>query len=277
MALPTIFANLPAGNVAAALLDQNFAALGAIATIPCTAAGTNAYTLTAAANTPTITAYNQLQAFVAVIPNTSAAAVTAGLASPGLLNCYKASVAGPTAMGASDVVAGEAYYFVYDVALNSGAGGFHVFNVIPASAGSSFSGFSATKGGVNQTGVAASTYTKVTFTTEVFDVTGQYDAPNSKYIPTAAGKYQIIAGLLWVSIGNDTSPMKLAVYKNGALEKETTTKASGTGANGTFVSCMVVANGTTDFFEIFAFQASAGAADVDGTVTDTYFQGNAIH
>ena len=129
MALPVIFANLPSGNTPAATLDQNFAALGAIVTIPCVATGTNAFTLTPAANSPSVTAYNQLQAFRAIIPATSTGAVTAGQASPGLLPCYKSAVIGPAAAGAGDVIAGEVYDFVYDVALNSGAGGFHIDNV----------------------------------------------------------------------------------------------------------------------------------------------------
>lgn len=129
MAFPWIFANLAAGNQPASKLDDNFNALGKISTVPCTATGTNAYTLAPAAGSPTVTAYNQLQAFRAVIPATSTGAVTAGQAAPGLLACYKPSGSGPVAAGSGDVVIGECYDFVFDMALNSGAGGFHLYNV----------------------------------------------------------------------------------------------------------------------------------------------------
>ena len=46
MAFPTIFANLSAGNQPASLLDTMFNIAGAAGAIPCTAAGTNAITLT---------------------------------------------------------------------------------------------------------------------------------------------------------------------------------------------------------------------------------------
>lgn len=136
MAFPWIFANLAAGNQPASKLDDNFNALGKISTIPCTATGTNAYTLAPAAGSPTVTAYNQLQAFRAIIPATSTGAVTAGQAAPGLLACYKPSGAGPVAAGAGDVVIGECYDFVFDMALNSGAGGFHLYNVAGSGGGS---------------------------------------------------------------------------------------------------------------------------------------------
>lgn len=133
MALPVIFANLPAGTTAASTLDQNFAALGAIDTIPCTASTGNAITLAPAANTPSVSAYNQLQAFRFVCGASTTGTVTVGLASPGLLPAYKPSSGGPTAAGSGDLVIGESYDAVYDVALNSGSGGFHIYNVIPAS------------------------------------------------------------------------------------------------------------------------------------------------
>lgn len=129
MALPYTFANLTAGNNPASYLDANFAALGAITPIPCSAAGTNSITLTAAANTPTISAYNQLQAYRFVAANTTSAAATIQLGALAPLNTYKPSASGPTATASGDIVSGECYDAVYDSALNSGAGGFHVYAI----------------------------------------------------------------------------------------------------------------------------------------------------
>lgn len=135
MTLPWVFANLASGNQPASKLDDNFNALGTISTVPCTATGTTNYTLTPVAGTPTISAYNQLQALRAVIPATSTGVVTAGLSGPGLLPCYRASSSGPVAAGTGDVVIGEVYDFIYDIALAGGTGGFHLYNVVSGGGG----------------------------------------------------------------------------------------------------------------------------------------------
>ena len=44
---------------------------------------------------------------------------------------------------------------------------------------------------VQQTGVTASTWTKITFTSEIFDTNNNYDS--SRFTPTVAGYYQINA------------------------------------------------------------------------------------
>lgn len=139
MGLPWIFANLAAGNQPASKLDDNFAALGAITLIPCTASGTNAYALAPFSNAPALAVYNQLQGFSFVCPATSTGSVTVnvqGSGGPlGAFAAYKATTAGPATIGAGDLLLGEMYIAFYDAALNGGSGGFHVFNI--ASAGGS--------------------------------------------------------------------------------------------------------------------------------------------
>lgn len=125
MALPVTFAGLttPTGLN----LDQNFAALGALTPIPCTAAGTNTVTMTPAANTPTISAYADGNQFSGVAANTNTSAVTAQIGSLPALNVYKDSLAGPVALTGGEIIASNAFTLRYDAALNSGAGGFHLF------------------------------------------------------------------------------------------------------------------------------------------------------
>lgn len=135
MALPWVFANLAAGNQPASKLDDNFNALGAYATVPCTASGTNTITLTPVAGAPTIAAYNQLQAYRFVAANTSSGTVSIQVGALASLPAYRPTSGGPVALDSGFIVAAEAYDAVYDVALNSGGGGFHVYNVIPSSAG----------------------------------------------------------------------------------------------------------------------------------------------
>jgi len=125
MPLPVTFATLTQGNEPAALLDTQFAALGALVHIPCTAVGQNAVTLTPAANTPTVAAYTDLSpAFLWVQPQTTTGAVTIALSGLSFLNGYRNN--GQTAIGSGDLVAGSAYQAYRVASLNSGAGGWVV-------------------------------------------------------------------------------------------------------------------------------------------------------
>ena len=75
MALPYTFANV--SELDTPQLDANFAAVAALGTIPCGCTGTNALTLTPAANTPTISAYtNQAPVFSFIAANNSTNVVT---------------------------------------------------------------------------------------------------------------------------------------------------------------------------------------------------------
>lgn len=137
MALPNIFATQPTGNVPAAFLDQNFAALGAIDCVPGTVAGVDALVYTPAANAPSITSYQQLQgfSFKAVASNTSGVTFRVGVLA--VLNVYKPATGGPTALAAGDIQNNGYYQLYYDVNLNGGVGGFHIYGVAAAAGGSS--------------------------------------------------------------------------------------------------------------------------------------------
>jgi hypothetical protein len=125
MALPFLFANVT--TLVTSQLDANYSALGALTPIPCTASGSNAITLTPLANTPTVSAYANYMTFraVAVLNNTTTAtAAVAGLAA---LPIYKdTGGSGPVALTGSEIVANCEFAIIYDSALNSGNGGFHL-------------------------------------------------------------------------------------------------------------------------------------------------------
>ena len=124
MALPNTFAAQTAPTMPE--LDQNFAALGALTAIPCTVAGTNTITMTPAANTPTIAAYANYQPFSGVAAATNTGAVTAAVGGLTALAVYKDTAAGPVALAGGEIAIGNALYLVYDSALTSGNGGFHL-------------------------------------------------------------------------------------------------------------------------------------------------------
>ncbi len=125
MALPYVFANL-GGNQQSSTLDADFNAVAQMGSIFCSAAGTNAITLTPNANQPDVTAYtnNTLFAFNAAATPTSA--VTLQVGSLGALNVYYSD--GATQINAGAFIEAQFVIVVYLSSLNGGSGGFSFVN-----------------------------------------------------------------------------------------------------------------------------------------------------
>ena len=128
MALPVIFGGLP-GPIPLSDLDEDFAALGALTTIPCGVTGTNALTLTPGGGTPTIASYVNYQPFSGVVATTNTGATTAAVGSLAALNVYKDTTAGPVVLSGGELYIGNTFILIYDAALNIGTGGFHLVNI----------------------------------------------------------------------------------------------------------------------------------------------------
>src|SRR5580704_9584535 len=125
MALPVTFATLSGGNQPLSLLDTQFAAVAALGSIPCAAAGQNVISLTPFTNTPTIASYPDLApSFVFAAAQTSNGSVTINAALVGARNAYKWN--GSVQCGNGDIIAGNVYRATPLQALNVGAGGFVV-------------------------------------------------------------------------------------------------------------------------------------------------------
>ena len=126
MALPNTFAAVTSAT--GAQLDANFNATGKIGALPCGVSGTNALTLTLSAGiTPSIAAYANYLQFSGIVVTTNTAAVTVQVGALAALNAYKDSPAGPIALSGGELIAGNAFTAIYDSALNSGVGGFHIY------------------------------------------------------------------------------------------------------------------------------------------------------
>lgn len=136
MALPFTFQSLPTGNVPAADLDTNFVQVASTAIVPCTATGTNAITLTPLANNITISVYANYLNFGFVAAATSTGSVTINVSSVGALPLYIAGSATSQAT-AGTLTVGVFYVVTYNLALNSGAGGFQIIGGSGAGSGSS--------------------------------------------------------------------------------------------------------------------------------------------
>ena len=123
MPLPVTFATLAGGNEPLSLIDTQFAAVAALGSIPCAAAGANSIALTPFSNTPTVSSYPDLApSFVFAAALNSTGAVTASVSGVGSRNVYKWN--GLTQCGAGDIIAGLVYRLTPLQALNSGLGGF---------------------------------------------------------------------------------------------------------------------------------------------------------
>lgn len=107
--------------------------------------------------------------------------------------------------------------------------------------------FSAYNNGTQS--VSASTDTKIVFDHENFDTNSNYDnVTNYRFTPTVAGYYQFNTNVYVANFGG--SWMRIWIMKSGSASSEfdRTITAGQTTLNG---SCILYANGTTDYFEIY--------------------------
>ncbi len=135
--------------------------------------------------------------------------------------------------------------------------------------------FSVHKNGSAQT-VSTSTFTEVTWATELFDTNSDFDLTGERFTPTVAGKYLLTAALQYSS-PIDNQQILISVYKNGSEFKRGGIQGgSSTTSTGAGVTAVVDANGSTDYFEIFTRHVNGGDDDVDGSSVVTYFMGMRI-
>jgi hypothetical protein len=108
--------------------------------------------------------------------------------------------------------------------------------------------------------ISSGVSTKLVFGTEIFDTNGCFDSStNYRFTPTVAGYYVLSSGCYI----NTTGTKLLQLYKNGSVIFELGRNASGTDTT-LSGSATVYANGSTDYFEIYALStvtAIAGASD----------------
>ena len=120
----TLFANLTAPT--GPELDGNFTAFAVFGNIPCTVSGTNALTLVQNANTPTLTQLTSYIRFTGTFAATNNGAMTVQIGSFGVLPAYTDGPSGPTAFVGGECIIGNMFSAIYDPALNSGNGGYHI-------------------------------------------------------------------------------------------------------------------------------------------------------
>lgn len=128
----------------------------------------------------------------------------------------------------------------------------------------------------DQTGIAASTDTKINFSAESFDSANYFDLSNDRFLPTSAGQYYLTGTVSMDSVAS-TGGCVARIYKNGSLFKQGTYYINGgTGACVSTVNAVVDANGSTDYFELYVYHQDGSTASALSGSDDTRFEGHAI-
>ena len=94
-----------------------------------------------------------------------------------------------------------------------------------------------------------STFTKVTFSVEVFDTNSNF--ASSRFTPTVAGYYQLNASVNFAA-GSTSSYSIVSFYKNGG-EFNRVAAVNATSVFSLPGSILAYMNGTTDYMEIYAY------------------------
>lgn len=134
--------------------------------------------------------------------------------------------------------------------------------------------FSAHKNGAYQT-VSTATWTKITFTTEEYDVGSGYDAVNSKWIPALIGKGHIDAKI-YIGSPPDQSWLRIFIYKNNAIYKGNDIRASGANDQVVNVNIDINVDVVTDYFEIYIYHNCGVDKPAGGESWDSYFMGHML-
>jgi len=124
---------------------------------------------------------------------------------------------------------------------------------------------------------SASSYTKITWDTEEFDTNSDFDSStNYRFTPTVAGKYLLTGSVYFSGWSSGQDYAVITIYKNGSAIRRS--RGDTTIDNADFsqadISAIVTANGTTDYFEIYAFTTETLTPSSDSKLT--YFQGHWI-
>ena len=108
--------------------------------------------------------------------------------------------------------------------------------------------FSAYNGSTQS--LASATEVKALFPTERFDTNNNF--ASSTFTPTVAGYYQLSSGIY---SGNNSGFFNVSIFKNGGVLTEL-----GRGNGSALLvggSCLVYANGTSDYFDIYVYTSGS--------------------
>ena len=106
--------------------------------------------------------------------------------------------------------------------------------------------------------ISASTYTKINLQTEEFDTNNNF--ASSRFTPTVAGYYQIGGGVYFNTVGSTNF---CSFWKNSSI----LTRGTQGALNESTGTTLVYLNGSSDYMELYAYNASAGTIDASSAQT----------
>ena len=113
--------------------------------------------------------------------------------------------------------------------------------------------------------LGAGSTTKILFPTELFDTNNNF--ASSRFTPTVAGYYQLNVNI--GIAGGQSGQLLVSIYRNGSVYKYLMDEYSST--YGLVGSCLVYANGSTDYFEVYVY--TANGFTTTGIQEYTWFDG----
>lgn len=122
----------------------------------------------------------------------------------------------------------------------------------------------------NQT-ISSSTYTKVNFDTEEFDLGSCYDTTNKRWTPNKAGYYFVSANVNNAA-SNTPTIFICGIYKNGTIYKQTGDIRNGVTGSIT-ATALIYMNGTTDYVEAFGYMTATVPLITGGAALNSSFLG----
>lgn len=115
------------------------------------------------------------------------------------------------------------------------------------------------------------TFTKVQFQTESFDTNSNFDnVTNYRFTPTVAGYYHVTEQ---VGLSSLTANSMSVIYKNGGAISYSPVAVGWSGISNTLSSTAIdiYMNGSTDYLEVYVYQASGGAINTINAANTTIF------
>jgi hypothetical protein len=122
------------------------------------------------------------------------------------------------------------------------------------------------------TATANNSFTKIAFQVEEYDTNSNFDSTtNYRFTPTVSGYYQISAGLQFAA--DPDGGVAVIIYKNGTAYRTGSFYPNGNISPIATVSSLVYFNGSTDYVEIYGYQASGGTLNTVAGIQFTWFTG----
>lgn len=120
--------------------------------------------------------------------------------------------------------------------------------------------------------ISTAVTTTVTWNATSYDTASCFNTSTYRFTPNVAGYYQFNINMQYSNSLN-SGEYTMELQKNGARVAILIDLAAATGTYGSQASCLVYANGSTDYFTVAVYQTSGVSKTLGGSATLSLFQG----